>query len=429
MTFASPARRHQHHHDQFEKRQPEAAVNMDVPGAPVVNYELNGKLLDKVSVCQGIENGTLQWIDGDWHELDCFGINKPTPAPVQVPSALTPTSNAEAVTLLSRSLPNPNPITAAPSDPSPELIARGKAVDKVFPDGEIDCSDFPSKYGPIKVEWSGLDGWSSIQHVTIEGDVVSYIETAQPGGSCEPGSMCSYACPAGYQKSQWPAQQGAAGESVGGLRCNENGKLTLTNPDLSNKLCIKGTGETKVQNKLSNNAAICRTDYPGTSSLKMRGITNLPHTDHFLGTEAEVIPLDTKPDSTVPLTCPDANKYYKHNGDPTSAQYYINNQGVAVEDACIWGEEGSGKGNWAPSYLGVGKDLYGKTWLSISSTAQNNPSHYEPLNFTVEITGDTSGKCRLTNGQYCSGDDYSNCNPVGCTVSSSPPLEQDLAQS
>ena len=89
-----------------------------------------------------------------------------------------------------------------------------------------------------------------------------------------------------------------------------------------------------------------------------------------------------------------------------------------MEDACTWGKDGTGQGNWAPSYLGVGQDPYGKTWLSISSTAQNNPTNYQPLDYTVEITGDgLSGKCRLQGGKYCSGDNYDDCNEEGCTVS------------
>jgi len=137
------------------------------------------------------------------------------------------------------------------------------------------------------------------------------------------------------------------------------------------------------------------------------------------GTESETVPLNTNPGSTNPLTCPDSATYYKHENNPTTAQYYINNAGVAMEDACTWGKDGTNKGNWAPSYLGVGQDPYGKTWLSISSTAQNNPTNYQPLNYIVEIVGDgLSGKCRLMHGQYCSGDNYSNCNSQGCTVCS-----------
>ena len=127
--------------------------------------------------------------------------------------------------------------------------------------------------------------------------------------------------------------------------------------------------------------------------------------------------MNTQPESTSPLTCPDANNYFQWDGMPTSAQYYINNQGIAVEKACIWGADGSDMGNWAPSFLGVGQDTYGKTWLSISTTAENNPSGYSPLNYTVTIQGDISGNCRLSNGKYCSGDNYDNCNDQGCTVS------------
>ena len=128
------------------------------------------------------------------------------------------------------------------------------------------------------------------------------------------------------------------------------------------------------------------------------------------------MPLNTQPDSTNPLTCPDAATYFQHDGDPTSAQYYINNQGVALQSACIWGTDGSDMGNWAPSYLGVGQDMSGKTWLSISSTAQNDPVSYSPLNFTIKIAGHVSGNCGLSDGKYCSGDNYEHCNEQGCTV-------------
>ena len=128
------------------------------------------------------------------------------------------------------------------------------------------------------------------------------------------------------------------------------------------------------------------------------------------------MPLNTEPDSTNPLTCPDASTYFQHAGDPTTAQYYINNQGVALHHACTWGTDGSDMGNWAPSYLGVGQDIEGKTWLSIASTIQNDPISYSPLNFTVMILGHTSGNCALHNGKYCSGDNYDRCNQQGCTV-------------
>jgi SUN family beta-glucosidase len=66
--------------------------------------------------------------------------------------------------------------------------------------------------------------------------------------------------------------------------------------------------------------------------------------------------------------------------------------------------------------LGVGF-INGKAWISLF---QNAPTTSAKLDYTVEITGDNViGKCKYSNGQYCSGDNYSDCNSVaGCTVSS-----------
>jgi hypothetical protein len=129
------------------------------------------------------------------------------------------------------------------------------------------------------------------------------------------------------------------------------------------------------------------------------------------------VPLNTEPASTNPLTCPDASTYYTHEGLSTTAQYYVNNQGVTLENACIWGTDGTDEGNWAPTFFGVGQDVYGKTYLSIATTIQNNPTNYKPLNYTVKIIGNISGNCGLVNGQYCTGGDFSECNTSGCTVS------------
>lgn len=132
-----------------------------------------------------------------------------------------------------------------------------------FPDGELDCGTFPSAYGAVALDYLGLNGWSGVQLVNILDGVVSHIATALEGqGGCQEGAMCSYACPAGYQKSQWPVTQGSTGQSVGGLHC-KNGKLFLTNSDLSRKLCTEGVGGVHVKNNLNDQVAVCRTDYPG----------------------------------------------------------------------------------------------------------------------------------------------------------------------
>lgn len=478
ITGASPNPAHNHQR-LHARRAAEVFKTVDIAGPTVVAFVLNGKLVGQNEVCKGIDDGTLEWSNDNDAPSECSSsstgaIATPTatstatniapslpsvavqqkqdvkaipvqssqaPEPSAKPASSTPAqlSTTTPVETASTTSSDPAPVTSSriaasitpaesstttlvetasitSSDLAPVIsalialpssvktsssqsssISEGQGLDLEFPDGTIDCSTFPSPYGPIEVEWANLGGWAGIQYITIEGESVTNIVTAVPGGEgCIPGAMCSYACPPGYQKSQWPSTQGSTGQSVGGIQCNLDGKLSLTNPGLSKTLCMQGTGATTVENKLSNNAAICRTDYPGT--------------------ENEVVPLNTQPESTSPLTCPDANNYFQWDGLPTSAQYYINNQGITVENACTWGTDGSDMGNWAPSYLGVGQDVYGKTWLSISSTAQNNPSSYSPLNYTVTIQGETSGNCRVSNGKYCSGNNYDDCNDQGCTV-------------
>jgi hypothetical protein len=249
-----------------------------------------------------------------------------------------------------------------------------------------------------------MGGWIGIQKTPsyTPGDAsISEIHTGIAGDNCGPNMFCSYACPAGYQKSQWPSSQGNTGQSIGGLYCNSNGKLEIVNAALSSKLCIKGTGEVKVKNTLSKNVPICRTDYPGT--------------------ESETVPLNTQGGAEYELTCPDANNYYRWGGASTSAQYYINPSGSPVEDACRWNSAGSNLGNWAPVNLGVGKGPGGMTYISIFQNAPTNPDGV--LDFNIVITGDVSNKC-----EYRSGTFYNNgvASPSGCTVSSIPsPLNSD----
>jgi len=131
--------------------------------------------------------------------------------------------------------------------------------------------------------------------------------------------------------------------------------------------------------------------------------------------------LSANPGSTSPLTCPDGNNYYQWEGKMTSAQYYVNPKGVPVQDACQWGSADKPWGNFAPMNLGVGYSS-GAAWLSIF---QNQPTTNAKLDYTVELVGDNGGfdnfvgKCKYSNGQYCSGDNYENCSSdgAGCTVS------------
>ncbi|EPQ66110.1 Protein of the SUN family [Blumeria graminis f. sp. tritici 96224] len=269
------------------------------------------------------------------------------------------------------------------------------AVGRLFPSGKVDCSEFPSKYGAVPADWIQLNGWTGVQKTSeynTAAKAISHIETAVAGEGCVPGSFCSYACPAGFQKSQWPSAQGATGQSIGGLYCNTNGKLELSRSAAPN-LCTPGVGDVKVRNSHSKNVAICRTDYPGT--------------------EAETIALNALPGSTVKVTCPDSKEYYRTQDDgPTSAQYYINPSGYDVKDACTWGTAGSNLGNWAPVNMGVGKGDSGSTFISLFPNAPTNPNGV--LDFNIDIKGDVTGSCSYRNGKYYKDGVES---PTGCTVS------------
>lgn len=156
------------------------------------------------------------------------------------------------------------------------------------------------------------------------------------------------------------------------------------------QLCVSGSGNVKVTNKLSKNVAICRTDYPGT--------------------ESETIPLNTQPGKTYEVTCPVASDYYVWEGKSTSAQYYINPSGASVSDACVWGSAGTNLGNWAPVNMGVGTTSAG-TFISLFQNAPTNPDGV--LDFNIAITGGVSGKCEYKGGKF-----YNNgvVSPTGCTV-------------
>lgn len=286
---ASSPSPHRHHHHHAEKR------TVDTKVITIEKYEIGGRDATLQEVCEGLKSGKLATSNGaplpqcsgDYDAPDTGDKHESIPPIIVVSSAASAADNQQPTLSSSSSsiaLETPNVIpSASPAPPSPKSsppvipshdptesspdsspVSGGHGLDREFPDGVIDCSDFPSAYGPIPVDWMGIGGWTGVQYVTVEGGQVTHIDTAVPGGTdCSSNAMCSYACPEGYQKSQWPSAQGIGGESVGGLSCNSNGKLELTNPALSKKLCIQGTGSTKVQNNLQSNVAICRTDYPG----------------------------------------------------------------------------------------------------------------------------------------------------------------------
>ncbi|KAL4865627.1 hypothetical protein BDV12DRAFT_174249 [Aspergillus spectabilis] len=387
------AAQHQHGHRHHHKR--EVVI---VDGPTVVEYLLDGELITAKEVCNGITDGKLAWADGNPPSDPCAATTSsetytPTVAPAKFIETSTSTSTSTTTTTTTTttssttvSVPTTTSTKAAATSSASSSTATG--LDASFPDGEIDCSTFPSDYGAVPLDYLGLDGWSGIQYVTLVGQLVSDIVTATTGDSCTNGAMCSYACPPGYQKSQWPSTQGATGQSVGGLQC-KLGKLYLTNSDYSDKLCVPGVGGVKVKNTLGGHVAVCRTDYPGT--------------------ESETVPVSLDPGVTADLTCPDGATYYKWEGKTTSAQYYVNPEGVSQEDGCQWGDGSKPIGNFAPINLGVGENN-GK-WLSIF---QNSPTTYEKLDFNIKIQGDDlSGSCKYENGVFVSD---TGSNDSGCTV-------------
>lgn len=420
---------HQHLHEKRDA--PTQTLDVVVPGPTVVVYELNGRFISEAEVDEGLKNGTLIFAP-DGQIVHSSALAPPSSVPttssiltsstsVAPPPPATTTTSSSTVAAVSAPVINGNwaggnfgggnhdttqsaptttaaPAAAAPPASSPQPVSGGQGVGSDFPDGQLDCSHFPSDYGAVSADWLGLGGWTGVQtpksFVGGFGDIFTQTTgTCSGSNCCSEGSFCSYACPAGYQKSQWPSTQGATGQSVGGIQC-VNGKLHLTNPSLSSKLCIGGASQVSVSvvNKLGQNVAVCRTDYPGTESM--------------------TIPVDAQPGSTNALTCPDSSSYYHWLGGSTSAQYYVNPAGVSVSNACTWGSASSPWGNFSPLNLGVGYSN-GMAWLSIF---QNAPTTDAKLQFSVEIKGDgVVGSCKYSNGQYCGA---TGCSPTGgCTVS------------
>ena len=292
LVAASP--HHRHHHGHVLKRQPNVEV------VTLNEYVVNGQRVSLEEACAGIASGDWRLSDGTTNLTECQTLNQEkngqaAKAEDSVPEIVSKTASSEAppveasstaVSIAASITPEVVKYTAAPSKQPqtssssvPEAPKESKApasysyqpkgagLEREFPSNTIDCSTFPSDYGPISIDWMELGGWSGIQYVTETGGVITDVVTAIKGNHCKSGAMCSYACPPGWQKTQWPTVPPAQGRSVGGLFCNAQNKLELTNPSLSKSLCMKGTGATRVENKLNKDAVICRTDYPGKANL------------------------------------------------------------------------------------------------------------------------------------------------------------------
>ncbi|KAJ6107734.1 Secreted beta-glucosidase sun1 [Penicillium sp. IBT 18751x] len=418
-TAGSLAAAHGHGHAHFHKRATETET-VAVPGPTVYDFVVldpnasgSPEEISLSEACAGLADHKLEWLDAPIPAAcptsssvssSSTSTSTVTPTPTVAAQVLLETaaaiisssssssSSTSTVVAVTSSSSSSTYAAAATSYSSSSSTAAG--ITSEFPDGELDCSTFPSDYGAVALDYLGIGGWSGIQYLTMVDEVISSIVTAVTGDSCTSGAMCSYACPPGYQKSQWPSTQGSTGQSIGGLEC-KNGKLYRTNTEYQ-QICIEGTGGVNIRNELSEQVAVCRTDYPGT--------------------ESETVPLLAAAGASHPLTCPDGETYFKWDNKTTSAQYYVNNKGVSAEKGCQWGDGSEPIGNWAPMNFGVGYSA-GSTWLSMF---KNEPTTDADLDFKVKLVGDDlSDNCSYDGA----GNFYNNAGKItsgnGCTVSSS----------
>lgn len=404
---AAAGHHHQHAHfhakkdaSPVEKREDAAAdATVYVAGAVETVFELNGELLTGDEAKEGIDLGNFVVVGESVPT-----VKPPPPPPKPTTTSEAPDLGAQFIEKTSSAAPEPTTSVAPkpkpkpspkPAPPSNGGSSGGEGLTKPFPDGEIDCSEFPSSYGAVGLDWLERGGWSGLQFVPsfTMGDLsISDIVTGIVGDTCSEGCMCSYACPPGYQKTQFPEAQGSDNESIGGLYCNNKGKLELTKPNDGGNtyLCEKGEGGIFIKNELGKKACTCRTDYPGTESM--------------------VIPTCPESGETLEL-CNPKQDYYIWSNSKTSAQYYLNKEGYDVEGACVWDSpiDLSGAGDKSPVIIGVGYDS-GTTWLSIF---QNLPQSHAKLGYNVEIEGGNS-ECSYIDGVWKGGDE------TGCTVSITP---------
>jgi SUN family beta-glucosidase len=375
-------REHQHQHlhrhakkhspAEIEKREP-AQYTVYETGATTTVYQLEGSIIPESEAKKGIADKVY------------VVVGESTPSPTKAPVTTTSTA-AGAQFFESKASAEPS------ATPSPSNTNQGgTGLTAKFPSGEVPCSTFPSAYGPIAASHVNHGGWTGLQFVpnyTPADSAISYIVGGVAGDVCTKNAFCSYACPPGYQKTQWPKAQGATLQSIGGLYCNANGMLELSRPEYPT-LCEEGAGGVWIQNDLDAESNVCRTDYPGDESM--------------------TIALTASPGGKYPLTNPYSPNYYIWNGNPTTAQYYLNKKGYTVKDACVWNSarDPTGAGNWSPVNVGVGKNADGITFLSIFP---NKPTSSALLDYNVEIIGDVNAPCALVNGVYTGGGN-------GCTVS------------
>ncbi|GAB0138248.1 hypothetical protein EsDP_00006485 [Epichloe bromicola] len=417
LAIGATANSHQHLHRHVKKQAGSKAEKRGagpvihyVAGTTETKYVLNGKELDAKDAVAGLKDGEYVIVGETTPNFSppC----PPPPPPPPPPKPKTPSAKNLGAQFLEKppNAPPPAPTsTHTPTSPPPPPPKSppaakpnahsggtggtgGTGLNSKFPSGKIPCQHFPYEYGAVPLPWLNYGGWSGLQYVPDflmeTSEIINKIITGVAGDSCSPGKTCSYSCPDGYQKTQWPIAQGSLGESVGGLHCNSDGYLELTREECPT-LCERGAGGVTIRNDLNEVVSTCRTDYPGTESM--------------------VLPVVAQPGGSVEVANPEQVKSYKWKGKKTSAQYYINKKGLGPSQACVWNcpNDPKGCGNWAPANLGVSQDEDGITYISIF---QNFPTSTATLDFNIKITGDVNKQCAYKDGNW-----YSDGKLVGAT--------------
>ncbi|KAF2689137.1 glycoside hydrolase family 132 protein [Lentithecium fluviatile CBS 122367] len=410
---------HRHAHRVVAKRESDAAaVYVPGPVQTIVVYELNGHPISEEEVRQGIANGTLAWGNhGILTSSSLTATAAPTPTPAQTTESQHQSEDKPEEHGEQPQPQQPSPSSAPePQGPAPPSVPgiyqpidnNGNCpdCDKEFQNNHFSCDQFPDGFGAVALHNEGLGGWTGIQDPVYRGadgfdDIMTVSkDSCKDGSCCTPGRFCSYGCPNPYLKMSFPKMQGKTRQSVGGLYCNENGKLEMADGSIGKTLCGKGSEhmKVKVQNKLKKSVSICRTDYPGT--------------------ESETIPLTVKPGETGELANPDQGTYYFWDGKATSAHYYINKQGVPESEACTWGTDSKkAVGNWAPLIFGTSFDDRNMR-VGFSSLKQNELIWNDRADFTATFTGEgVKSPCKYKHitGEFCQD---ANCGrDVNCTAS------------
>jgi hypothetical protein len=292
VAVTAPALAQPHHHSHSHLRRAltkreyvEPAVYLPAPVQTVIVYELDGRPISEDEVRQGLQNGTLVWgDDGNLSSSIATPSATPTPEPVILdepePTSASSSIKGSPVVIIASSssaVPEQEPSSAPTSTSDPPASEHSEYsgpcpdCDREFPNGTYSCDVFPTGYGAVSLTNEGLGGWSGIQEPRYRqadgfDDIMTVpTGTCTDGICCTPGRYCSYGCPNPYLKMSFPKMQGKTKQSVGGLYCNENGKLEMADGSIGKTLCGKGSDHmtVKVQNKLSQSVSICRTDYPG----------------------------------------------------------------------------------------------------------------------------------------------------------------------